>query len=269
MMHTVSLSLPDFQPSVYLKRISPTLHAGVHTIAQVARAVLDSHVVRIVLISGITGMVVCVYPTIFIGAVAAGFGIAAIGFWVHRYLHDLIQEVSLLSSFFRKYILRQNWYDTILDGKLILGALPLESQNHRTELLAQNVGAVLSMVEPKEFQMQVLNQTPVRNWGNRVVQKVIPIPDCTRVQRSQLLEASQFIHDQNLLGKCVYVHCRAGIGRSAAAVYTYLIRFEGYKTANDAYEFVQSKKRSQVLLSSRQAFAIDNLNAPAPMRQIA
>ncbi len=63
----------------------------------------------------------------------------------------------------------------------------------------------------------------------------VSIQDASHEDMSQFFEATtSFIHEHILLGSGVYVHCEAGVSRSAAMCIAYLIRF-GRMSLDQAY----------------------------------
>jgi len=81
-----------------------------------------------------------------------------------------------------------------------------------------------------------------------------------------LLEVVDFIDDQRQAGRTVYVHCMAGVNRSAAATTAYLMREHGW-SREQALAFVSSK-RSQVQLNPELVRLLDEWeSSPARPRQ--
>jgi protein-tyrosine phosphatase/membrane-associated phospholipid phosphatase len=74
----------------------------------------------------------------------------------------------------------------------------------------------------------------------------IPVLDLTAPTQSQLVEISKFIgnHSRN---DAVYVHCKIGYSRSAAAVTAYLIMSGKVKTAEEAFAMIRRVRPSVVI----------------------
>jgi len=74
----------------------------------------------------------------------------------------------------------------------------------------------------------------------------IPVLDLTSPTQEQLVEMSEFIgsHSQN---GAVYVHCKIGYSRSAAAIAAYLIRSGKATTAEDAFAMIRRVRPSVVI----------------------
>ena len=74
----------------------------------------------------------------------------------------------------------------------------------------------------------------------------IPVLDLTAPTQAQLAEMSKFIGDHSRNG-AVYVHCKIGYSRSAAAVAAYLIMSGKVKTAEEAFAIIRRVRPSVVI----------------------
>jgi dual specificity protein phosphatase-like protein/PAP2 superfamily protein len=74
----------------------------------------------------------------------------------------------------------------------------------------------------------------------------IPVLDLTAPTRAQLLTASEFIAKHSRNG-AVYVHCKIGYSRSAAAVAAYLIMSGKAKSAEDAFAMIRRVRPSVII----------------------
>lgn len=73
----------------------------------------------------------------------------------------------------------------------------------------------------------------------------IPVLDLTAPTQTQLMEMTEFIGNHSRNG-AVYVHCKIGYSRSAAAVAAYLIMSGQAKTAEDAFSMIRRVRPSVV-----------------------
>jgi Dual specificity phosphatase, catalytic domain/PAP2 superfamily len=73
----------------------------------------------------------------------------------------------------------------------------------------------------------------------------IPVLDLTAPTQSQLVEISEFIRNHSQNG-AVYVHCKIGYSRSAAAVAAYLLSSGKVKTAEEAIAMIRRVRPSVV-----------------------
>jgi len=131
--------------------------------------------------------------------------------------------------------LRRSWYSKIDDG-VFLGALPYPKL--LSKLDDDGVCAILNTV--REWNGN-LGEYQSRGW----VHCWIPIIDFTPPTIEQLEHGVNFITDQVNAGRPVYVHCKAGKGRSASMVMGYLIRERGM-TPKEAQVYLL-ERRPQIL----------------------
>jgi protein-tyrosine phosphatase len=79
-----------------------------------------------------------------------------------------------------------------------------------------------------------------------MVYRNIPILDLTAPTSRQLEEMSEFIDRQSRRG-VVYVHCKIGYSRSAAAIAAYLIKSDRVGGAREAFAAIRRKRPSIVI----------------------
>jgi len=104
------------------------------------------------------------------------------------------------------------WWNTI-DTKVILGALPF--RNDIKKLYAEGVRSVINTCDEYEG--------PIDLYAKFGIQQLyIPCADYTSPTMEQIENALLFIQEQSSKG-IIYVHCKAGRGRSATIVMCYLI----------------------------------------------
>ena len=80
----------------------------------------------------------------------------------------------------------------------------------------------------------------------RINYRNIPVLDLTAPTQAQLVEASKFIGNISQNG-AVYVHCKIGYSRSAAAVAAYLIASGKVNTAEEAFAMIRRVRPSVVI----------------------
>jgi len=74
----------------------------------------------------------------------------------------------------------------------------------------------------------------------------IPVLDLTAPTQSQLMKMSEFIGNHSRNG-VVYVHCKIGYSRSAAAIAAHLIMSGKVKTAEEAFAMIRRVRPSVVI----------------------
>ena len=130
------------------------------------------------------------------------------------------------------------WYSEIVKtpngGRLLLGGLPWPASMRSQLVGKEHVNAVVNLVSEKPI-----------SWEQKIDILKIPMTDFVHPKFSEVESAVKYIEQQIGEGKTVYVHCRAGKGRSATVVMCWLIAHMRM-TPETAQEFLM-KKRPQVL----------------------
>lgn len=145
----------------------------------------------------------------------------------------------------------KRWYDRI-DSHVILGALPFKSQTK--ELIEnENVRGVITMNEDYETRRFSNSKQEWSDWG--VTQLQLATIDFNNAPSQEMLQRGvEFIEEMNVHEKSVYVHCKAGRGRSTTLVACYLMKAKRL-TPEGAHQFIKSK-RPHIWLAPRQWEAI-------------
>lgn len=200
----------------------------------------------------IVGVVICttlILPS-FTAALISSVAIATFSIGMYnehaQIKKHMICELGLLSRSAVEFLAPKNprfgWYSKVTD-KITLGANPLQNKNHETALVKEGHQAVLCMLESHETLPHLIGiPTTFEEWKKRNVCFVnIPTPDRTPIKDDVLDQAVEVMHQQISLDKRIYVHCNAGVGRSAVVVICYLMKYHKM-SAHEATEFVNSKR---------------------------
>ena len=188
------------------------------------------------------------------------------------YRKKLVYEVSLAFGYCLSKVLPQKWpaYNKITDN-IYLGRLPLKNAGDHKVLRKEGIGAVLSLVEHFENHSLGILSDPVtsEDWkALGITHLQLETPDFHPLSVDTLEKAVDFIKKQVGQGKKVYVHCKAGRGRSAAAVCAnlYLNNRDEYPTLASAYAHLRCR-RPIVSLRKNKLEIIRALDAKLAMRK--
>ncbi|CAK4129493.1 unnamed protein product [Aphanomyces euteiches] len=165
-------------------------------------------------------------------------------------LQTTVYHVSLAYNLVMNKLTSRTWWTRITDH-VILGALPLHGRNHHTMLKSEGVVAVVTMNEPFELEKTVLG-TPVTpdEWSALGIDQCIgTTQDFTPPELDTLIRCVNFVQRHVNQGGTVYVHCKAGRGRSTLVVAAYLMQTNKW-TIDQAFEFIQAK-RSHIAVQKR------------------
>lgn len=134
-------------------------------------------------------------------------------------------------------------------GRVFLGALPNRLVNDGKKLQKAGVTAVLSINEEWERQPMGLSLPYCQaSWREVGVRAYHPIDarDHQLMAIDDLHAAADFIHEHMDKGENVYVHCRAGVGRSGMAVAAYLIKYQKMSIPTVQRVIKDSRKKATI-----------------------
>jgi protein tyrosine phosphatase len=144
-----------------------------------------------------------------------------------------------LNTFGFSWQSRYQWWNCV-DGSapgpaLYLGALPLVQKvfckimrNDADSLENLGISAVLSAVEPFENNYEGCCLSPVtpEQWQEKKISQLqLSTPDLKPIDQNKIEKGVEFIHENLKEGRSVYVHCKAGRGRSVLIVLCFLIKY--------------------------------------------
>ncbi len=152
------------------------------------------------------------------------------------------------------------WWNPIT-RHIIVGGIPLKTENHDMELINYyNVRYVLSILNEYEFESTLMN-CPVQphEWADlNINQQIIRSNDFEAMSFQSIHEGVQYleaciakISDRN---ETIYVHCKAGHGRSPTVVICYLMKSLNIDY-DQAYKIVYLKRPS-IKLNHKQHLSI-------------
>lgn len=150
------------------------------------------------------------------------------------------------------------WWSKIEPYNLYLGALPLKNKGHLDDIMDLGVTHILSMVEDFELEDGWINQ-PVKKteWENAgAVVYQIPTVDFLPLSEIEITNGIEYLRQSLEDGHTVYIHCKAGVGRSASIVIAFLMHTQGM-SLDEAIALVK-EHRPQINLNAGQRRAIQN-----------
>jgi protein-tyrosine phosphatase len=129
------------------------------------------------------------------------------------------------------------WYTEMVrlpnGGRILLGGLPWPSSTRKKLEESEKVGAYINLVSER---------APFPSTIPRID---IPMTDFAHPSLGEVQSAVKYLDTYLNEGKTVYVHCRAGKGRSATVVMCWLIAHM-HMSPETAQEYMQ-RKRPQIL----------------------
>jgi len=133
-----------------------------------------------------------------------------------------------LSTIFTKYmsykLLTGIWWNRI-DDHIILGGIPLHNSEHLEALKNEGITAVLSLVEDFEMKSSIyFHPVTKEDWEKNGVKFLqVQVADRCGLYPSDIAKCMDFIMDNLNNNRKMYIHCKAGKGRSASVVMCYLL----------------------------------------------
>jgi len=166
---------------------------------------------------------------------------------------SLIFHVSLGYNIVNHSEETHRWWDRITDN-IVVGALPFHDRDHLNRLMQlENIRSVIILCREFEFNPVLGKPVTKQDWENQNV-KVLhsPTQDFEAPTVEELYHCVTWINQQieEDPKSSIYIHCKAGRGRSVALVVCFLISNEGF-TTDEAIQFIVSK-RSHINMGTSQ-----------------
>jgi protein-tyrosine phosphatase len=168
---------------------------------------------------------------------------------------DLLYTTSLYYNLFQHYM-GNDWWNYVTDN-IMLGAIPLKNYDHHRMLVNNSVNLIISVVEPHEYTDTYLSQ-PVKqsDWENLGIEFMsFPSPDFNSIDYNMLDRVIYCIINAINQNKKIYVHCKAGKGRSVIVVACYMMLSDPTLTYAKVMKLIRSK-RPNISLSWSQKMCI-------------
>ncbi len=158
-------------------------------------------------------------------------------------IHDVVHEADTVPK--KKKVMWANEIPLVgegkeTNGKLFLGSLPLNNKKHPRAFQSLDIKSVVSAVESFEFESSIVGSPLTSEEYSQlgIIQKHIPTADYQPLSSKDLVQGAKEIHEAVSNKRNVYVHCKAGRGRSAMIVAAYFVLHEGM-SAKEAISHVK------------------------------
>ncbi len=133
-------------------------------------------------------------------------------------------------------------------GKLFLGALPIKRLTGRNDLEKlldyENIHAVLSVTEVFENRAKGLMTSAITpdEWESQGIKQLqILSADFETISIENINRGIEYIHWNLKNSRNIYVHCKAGRGRSALIEMCYLVKYHNM-TAEEAFKTIKNAR---------------------------
>lgn len=185
-----------------------------------------------------------------------------IGLVIQILSHPLLKwPVYQVSLFYTKLTIpKEEWWNRVPGHRIIIGALPLLEEEHHLKLKRLGVTNVVGLLEPFELEDSLFTQPVKReNWTSLGITSDYMETEDFKSLSQQTLDKTYWLLVEILENPdaLVYIHCKAGRGRSAAALLTYLSLVRKSVTFEENYAYLKSI-RSAINLRDDQKNAVLN-----------
>ena len=158
-------------------------------------------------------------------------------------IRALFYPTLLWTVFLGRILKTRNWWNRV-DDTLYLGALPFPQDV--PQLAELGICAVINTCE--EY------PGPVKTYKKHAIDQLrIPVLDYCSPTAEQIENGLEYIQRQKERGNKVYVHCKAGRGRSATIALCWLIRSRDLSPSDAMEELIKKRKLVNRNLHHRKA----------------
>lgn len=167
-------------------------------------------------------------------------------------LHLLPDEVASITArlFFYPtmpltYLSRRHNYWTLIDSHVFIGAAPIYFLRHVEQLHARGVRGVINLCSEYSGPVEAYRKLGIE-------QLYLPTIDHREPTLEDLERAVHFIEKHKTQKSRVYIHCKAGKGRSAAVAFCWLL-YDRKWTLDMTQEYLSSKRAVRTTLAKQSA----------------
>ena len=149
-------------------------------------------------------------------------------------------NISLIYTLLRHNKDYRSWWNKV-DDHIILGAIPLLDGEHDVKLIKDNkINTVLSLIH--DFEYEPLITTPVTKdkWiQNNINFYQVKCEDFNPPSIENIIKSLEIIEKEISNNNKIYIHCKAGVGRSVCIVLCYLSKKINNKDFNYLYNYLK------------------------------
>lgn len=118
------------------------------------------------------------------------------------------------------------WWNTLITGKLTVGAIPLENWDHHRKLKEElKITHIVSIVKDFEFAPRILTSPLQHDKQDKNWLHIDTVQDGDPVPLDQLHQAVEWMQEKINSGGHVYIHCKSGKARSVMTAVAFLHKY--------------------------------------------
>jgi protein-tyrosine phosphatase len=142
-------------------------------------------------------------------------------------------------------------------ASLVLGSIPNklagDDGDIRYLIREYNIGYVISVNQQFELENYgPSNPYTTEELNNLHIERMwIEAIDHQQLTPDQMDQIANKIHEQLQIGKSVFIHCRAGVGRSAMGVAAYLIKYKNFSVVDAQQTILDSRPQSTIMKKTK------------------
>ncbi|RHY34000.1 hypothetical protein DYB32_001234 [Aphanomyces invadans] len=192
-------------------------------------------------------------------AVSVAAGIVYVAFQLHllpRSIASVVSKVYFFPTWPLTYLSRRTAYYTLVDSHVFVGAAPMEFMGHVSQMASRGVRGVVNMCDEYEGPVHAYKKAGIK-------QLRLPTPDHTEPTLDDIRQAIAFIELHKSQGARVYIHCKAGAGRSAAVAFCWLLQSTGW-SPEEVQQYLSEKRRVRRSLKSQPTILAFYRSLPSP-----
>jgi protein-tyrosine phosphatase len=173
-------------------------------------------------------------------------------------IRSLYKTVAYETSLAYTQLGQGNWWTKIDPFNIYLGGIPLKNKGHLEQIAALGVTKVLGVLEDFELEDGYVNSpAKVADWDTKGISfEQVKAADFLPLTEQEFDDGIEKLDKAFKAGRTIYLHCKAGKGRSVAVLIAYFMKHHKM-TFDEAFTLVKNL-RPQINLNPAQRKAIFN-----------